>query len=86
MSKTRFIIRLKAAHDQTGLTAYAVAKELGLNQNTVRKYISEDVVAEMLPAYIVDLARFYGLELRDVIQIIETDEDPEIKTPLAVAS
>lgn len=85
----RYLIKLKDAHDKSGLTTYAVAKKLGLNQNTARKYLTEYVETEMLPIYISRLAEFYGLNWRspDVVEVIEEEaggESPKIKTPLAV--
>lgn len=78
----RYLIKLKDVHDKSGLTTYAVAKKLGLNQNTVRKYVTSYVEAEMLPVYISKLAEFYGVDWRspDVVEVIEGEESPENET------
>lgn len=88
MSK-RYVIHLKDALSKSGLTAYAVAKRLGLNKNTVNKYVKQDVVAEYLPAHVIDIVEFLGLDWRspDVIEVIELEdggETPENETALAL--
>lgn len=80
-----FRIRLNELHKKSGLTAYAVAKETGLIQNTVRKYLTEEIVTERVHSYIVTLAEFYGADWRDVVEVIEDDDLPEIETPLLLA-
>jgi transcriptional regulator with XRE-family HTH domain len=87
----RYVIHLKDALNQSGLTAYAVAKRLGLNKNTVNKYLKQDVVAEYLPAHVLDIAGFLGLDWRDpdVIEVIEVEdggESPENEAALALVS
>lgn len=78
----KYRIRLKALHDKTGLTAYAVAKRAGITETTTRKYVySEEVISDTLPIAVTLLADFYGVDWRDVV---ETFEENEIKTPLAV--
>ena len=81
----KFKIKLAEPHEQSGLTAYAVAKSLKLNQNTVRKYVSEDVIAEALYPHVIDLVEFYGLDWRDpnVVEVIEDAPEGQTKTPLA---
>lgn len=98
MSKPRFLIKLKGAHERAGLTSYSVAKQLGLNQSTVRKYLTEMVEAEFLPNHVIQIVEFLGLDWRDpnVIEVIEGDEadtqpiesidEDELKTPLAATA
>lgn len=88
---TKFKINLKAVHEKTTLTAYAVAKATGLSQATVRRYAYEDdVVLDYVPTTVVALANFYGVDWRspDIVEVIEDGEEgesaPEIKTPLPV--
>lgn len=88
----KFIIKLKEAHDATGLTPYAVSKQVkGVSYNTVRKYASHDEVeAATIPVEVILLADFYGLDWRDpdVIEVIEEapgDEQGQSETPLAAA-
>jgi hypothetical protein len=81
----KFRIRLHDLHEKSGLTAYAVAKETGLIENTVRKYVTEEVVSERIYNYVVTLAEFYGVDWLDVVDVIEETEEndtPEMKTPL----
>lgn len=83
-----FIIRLKAAHDQTGLSPYAVHKQTGIAINTIVKYTSEDEVktGTLWPS-VIRLAEFYGLDWRDprVIGVVEEGGcAPEMETPLAL--
>jgi hypothetical protein len=86
---TRFLVKLKDAHVKSGLTPYAVAKQTGLNYNTVNKYVSAYVEADVLHAHVIQLAEFYGLDWHDpaVIEAIEVNEDKssgQQKTLLAV--
>lgn len=80
-----FRVRLSEAHRQSGLTAYMVAKELGLNANTVMKYVREDFVTERISSYVLALASLYGVYWKDVIDEIEV-EDPETSSALVAAS
>lgn len=79
----RVLIKLKDAHEKSGLTAYAVAKELNLNANTVRKYVNQDNVMQYIPVHVIQLAEFYGVDWRSS-EIVEVIEEEEIKTPLAI--
>jgi len=81
----KFRIKLQQAHKNSGKTAYKVAQDLGLNQNTVRKYATEEVVADWLPGHVISLAEYYGLDWRNpaVVEIVNV-EDPEMKSLLAL--
>ncbi len=70
----RFRIHLDEAHRKTGLTVYAVAKQLGLNQNTVRKYVSAGVECELIAPDVAMLAAFYGVALADAVELVEADD------------
>lgn len=81
----KFRIRLKQLHDRTGLTPYAVWKETGFSQTTIRKYVEVDeIVQSYLPNIVVTLANFYGVDWRDpsVVEVIEDDTTPDLGTPL----
>jgi hypothetical protein len=84
----RFLIKLKDHHTKTGLTPYAVAKQSGLNYNTVNKFVSTYVELDRLPAHVITLVQFYGLDWHDpsVIEIIDVKDEPsgQLKTLLAV--
>lgn len=87
-SKLRFRIRLKQAHEESGLSAYMVSKETGISAATVRKYTDVDeIIGETLPSPVITLAKFYGVDWRnpEIIQVIteESDDTPgQSKTPL----
>lgn len=89
MSRIKFRIRLKHVHDKTGLSPYAVAKEVPASQNTVRKYVDEDeVISTYIPNAVVELCNFYGVDWRDpniVEAFIEAPEEGQRKTLLALA-
>lgn len=88
MSK-RFLVKLKDHHDKTGLTPYAVAKQSGLNYNTVNKFVSSYVELDRLPAHVLTLIEFYGLDWHDptVIEVLSEDKPSgQIKTLLAVSA
>jgi hypothetical protein len=81
----KFIVKLKKAHDATGLTPYAVSKRTGIAINTVVRYTEADAVeVANLAASVIRLAEFYGLDWRDpaVVEVIEEATDPEDETPL----
>lgn len=75
--KPKIVIKLHDAHLKSGLTAYEVAKRLGLNETTVRKYTSKEVTAEFLPNHVLQLVKFYGLDWSDpnVIEIVDTEDE-----------
>ncbi len=77
MGKTMFRIRLRDAHQRSGLSAYAVGKRTGIAQNTIRKYIlQESVIAYHLEGQLIDLIGFYGEDWRDpaIIEVITDNE------------
>lgn len=78
-----FRVRLKAVHEQTGLTHYAVAKLAGVAINTVVRYTSEDeITLDRIEGTLVRLLKAYGLDWRDpdVVRIVEDTESPEMQT------
>lgn len=84
----KFKIKLKAAHDKTGLTFYAVAKQTGIASNTVQKYADVDVViSDYIPTTVIRLAQFYGVDWRDpsVVEIVEEAEEEKLNALLASA-
>ena len=87
MKKPRFLINLKDAHEKSGLTAYAVAKRLNLNESTVRKYATQIVETTELLSHVILLAEFYGVDWHDptIVLVIEGDEsEGQIMAPLIV--
>jgi hypothetical protein len=69
----KFRIKLKDAHKESGLSPWAVAKKVGLAQNTVRKYVESDFIdAEKIDADLIALIEFCGRDWRDpsVIEVL----------------
>ncbi len=89
MKNPRFLVKLKEPHEKSGFSAYEVAKRLGLNASTVRKWVSKNVEAEFLPDHVLKIVHFYGLDWRDpsVIEVIEVESEAsgKLKTLLARA-
>lgn len=87
---SRILVKLKAAHKVKGESVYEVAKNLNMSYNTVKKYVKEDVVVELMPPDVLRLAAYYGLDWHDVIQVIEVpdgegESSGQIKTLLVPA-
>lgn len=82
----QYIIKLKDAHKKAKLTPYAVARDTGLNYNTVNKYLSNEVTADVLPAHVITLCEFFGLDWHDsaVIEVTDTEDQSsgQLKTLL----
>lgn len=77
MKKPRFLINLKDVHEKSGFTSYYVAKQLGLNQSTVRKYTTQIIETDELLSHVITMADFYGVDWHDpaIVEIIEGDEE-----------
>lgn len=86
----RFKIKLTKPFKKTGMTAYAIAKEIDVAENTIRKYVNEEIVVDYIPMTVVRIAEYLGVDWRDskVIEVIEEKggESPKKKAPLAAAS
>jgi transcriptional regulator with XRE-family HTH domain len=82
----QYIVRLKDAHKKAKLTKYAVARDTGLNYNTVNKYLSDEVRADVLPAHVITICEFLHLDWHDpaVIEVIDVEDESsgKFKTPL----
>ncbi len=79
----KFRVRLKAIHEATGLTQYAVAKQSGVSINTVVRYTENDeILLDRFEPIVVKLLKFYGLNWRDpdVIEIVNEKGDVEPET------
>jgi len=87
----KFIINLKDAHEKTGLSGYAVAKQTSVTENTVRKYADQVVESNVMPIAVIILADFYGVDWRneEIVKVITEALDNKSgneKTPLRAAS
>lgn len=70
----KFRVRLHDVHRKTGLSPYAVGKQAGVAQNTVKKYVEPPYFeADRIETTLISLLNFYGLNWRDpsVIEIVE---------------
>lgn len=83
MSKYKYVIRLKDAHDRSGLTPYMVGKRTGVAISTVAKYAAEDAVeVDQLNVAIAILCDFYGVDFHEAVKVTKS---PEMQTPLVPA-
>lgn len=71
----KFLIKLNAVHDQSEKSVYRVTKDTGLVYNTVKRYVTNVVEAELLSRDVIKLAEYYGVDWRDpaVIEIIDDE-------------
>lgn len=68
-------IKLADAHKRSGKSVYAVSKELGIPYNNVKRYVTEEVLVELIPADVLRLAAYYGLQWQQVVELVEANED-----------
>lgn len=84
---TKFHIKLKNVHEQSGKSAYRVWKDTGISPTTIAKYIAQDYTeADYLPTTVIDLTKYYQVDWRDpkvieIVEISEDDDEKEIKRP-----
>lgn len=84
----QYLVKLKDAHKKAKVTKYAVARDTGLNYNTVNKYLSGEVRADVLPAHVITICEFFHLDWHDpnVIEILDVEESSgKYKTVFATA-
>lgn len=76
----KFIVKLQPLHIASGLSAYRVAKDLGISKSTVGRYIEqESVEVAKIETNVVRMAEYYGAHWKDVVEVIEEeDEEPLI--------
>lgn len=88
MSRKTFEVRLKQIHKQHGKSVPDVADALGMSHNTVGRYVNKDfVTVRRLDTTVVLLARYYGVDWKDVVSVVEEiTESPESKNPIAEAA
>lgn len=82
---TKFLVKLKATHDASGLTAYRVAEETGLSHATVRRYATSNAEVDTIQQAVIILAKFYGVNWRspEIIEVIAEDPEKLNSTPEA---
>ena len=74
MPSFKYVIRLKSIHEKTGLTPYAVAKQCGVTENTVRKYMQFDAVeVKQIRTSLAVLCDFYGVDFHDAVEVVPVD-------------
>ena len=85
-------VRLKPllSDEQLQQSPYEIAKELGMSKNTVIRYMeTESETTQLLSPSVGVLARYFGLNEHEVIQLVEVTEDEDEdnkKTPLAATA
>ncbi len=89
MSKMIWRIRLRShlSEEQLQQSPYEIAKLLGMSKNTVRRYMmTDEELTVQLSASLGILARYFGLDEHDVIELIEvaSAEDVQTKTQLPI--
>ncbi len=91
-SKMVWQVRLKPllSDEQLKQSPYEIAKELKMSKNTVIRYMETDSeTTQLLSPSVGVLARYFGLDEHEVIQLVEVTEDEESgnkKTPLAATA
>ena len=86
MPRYKFVVRLKEAHENTGLSSYMVSKHTGISINMIERYAKNDAIQlDRLNVAVIALADFYGVEFYDAVQVVkvEDDESPENETLVA---
>lgn len=73
----KFLISLKRVHEASGYSQYRVAKDTGVNINTVKKYVGgrEQVVQDSLPSTVLRMCDYYGVDWHDVVDVIPNGTD-----------
>lgn len=68
----KFRIKLKDVHENSGLTYYRVARQTGITHNTVQKYAEAIVEQHSLPAQVLVMCKFYGVDWRDpaIVEVV----------------
>ena len=76
----RFVVRLKQAHVKSGKSKYRVARDNGLSDTTVSKYVDEDFVSfGQLPTQVIKLCEYYGVDWRDpaIVELVDDSGEEE---------
>lgn len=72
----KFKISLQKPHADSGKTPYRVAKDLSISKATVHRYVDHDeVILSKLESVVLDMAEYYGVNWRDVVEVISEDEE-----------
>ena len=75
----KFRVKLQPLHKASGRSAYRVAKDLGISKSTVGRYIEHEIVeVAKIETNVVRMAEYYGADWKDVVEIIEEDEESEL--------
>lgn len=82
----KFLVKLSAAHARKGLNPYQVAKQSGVNINTVGRYAAEDQIVSQISPAVLKLIWFYGMTWEQAVEIVQVSDDTEINSALAAAS
>lgn len=73
--RQKFLVKLSQVHERNGETVYRVAKNSGVNYNTVKKYAAGWIEADFLSPEVVRLADYYGVDWRDpnIVEVIDEE-------------
>ena len=70
MGKFKFVVNLVDAHKRKCMTAVAVSEELGLQPNTVRRFIRADnVEVKQISVALAVMCDFYGVDFHDAVKV-----------------
>ena len=77
MKQRKFRIKLHEAHAKSQRSVYSIHKQIEdlVSYNTVNKYLSENLTVDRLPPEIEIIATALGIDWREVVEIIEVEED-----------
>lgn len=71
-----YIVKMKAVHEESGLSSYRVAKDLGIQIHTVLNYTKND---EVEVAHVSDavamMADYYGYKWHELVEWIDPNAD-----------
>jgi len=72
----KFRVKLHDLHWKSGRTVYRVAKDLGISRATVHRYVDNPIVeVDRVELCVVQMASYFGVHWKDVVEVIEQEED-----------
>lgn len=84
----KFIVRLREAHLASGLSKYRVARDNGISDNSISKYVDEDSCEfGQLSTQVIKLCEYYGVDWRDpaIVEVIHDEAEDELSGQLLEA-
>lgn len=75
----KFLVKIQPLHEKSGLSAYRVAKDLGISKSTVGRYIEHEVVeVAKIETNVVRMAEYYGADWKDVVEVIDEEDESHL--------